>query len=867
MADTPMVAQYKRIKAQHQDKILFFRLGDFYEMFFEDAEIAARELEITLTGRDAGKGKRMPMCGVPYHAADTYIARLLEKGYKVAICEQVEDPRTSTGLVKREVTRIVTPGTFLDPQVMEAKKNNYLAAVAQYGTSLGLAYIDAGTGDFKVTGFRGTGQVDALRSEMLRLQPAECLYPRDDGELQQLIKELKPFFPVLPSPRREEEFALAASLALLERELASVSLPEGEEFQAGACAAGAILCYLRETQRVDPIHIKGLEAYRVSDYMVIDGATRRNLELTRSLRNDKTRATLLGVLDHTFTAMGGRTLRQWVEQPLLNKERIAERLEAVEDFVAESALRTALPDSLKGIYDLERLMGKVVYQTATARDLLALKRSLALLPAIKEALAAAKAPRLTSLREALDPCTDLWQLLEAALNEDPPASLREGNLIKTGYHGEVDRLRALTKKGRKWLAELEVRERERTGIKNLKVGYNKVFGYYLEVTKSNLAAVPQDYIRKQTLVNAERFITPELKEWEAEITGAQDRCIELEYQLFIELRQQVAGEIERVQRVAKIIGEIDALLSLAQAAIKYRYNKPTLTTDNRIAIQDGRHPVVEQMLTDTPFVPNDTLLDSQNQLLLITGPNMAGKSTYIRQVALIVLMAQMGSFVPARAAEIGVVDRIFTRVGAADDLASGQSTFMVEMNEVGNILRNATSNSLIILDEIGRGTSTYDGLAIARAVAEYILERLKAKTLFATHYHELTTLAKDYKQVKNYTIAVEERGKDIIFLRRIIPGASDRSYGIHVARLARLPEAVIRRAEEILALLEGEQEAAKEIASTGFEPVQLDLFSFQEREVLAALQCLDPLNMTPLEALQALVELQSLLKGEDEGGR
>ena len=828
MADTPMVAQYKRIKAQHMDKILFFRLGDFYEMFFEDAEIAARELEITLTGRDAGKGKRMPMCGVPYHAADSYIARLLEKGYKVAICEQVEDPKTSTGLVKREVTRIVTPGTFLDPQVLEAKKNNYLAAVAQYGTSLGMAIIDAGTGDFKVTGFNGPGQVEALRSEMLRLQPAECLYPQDDTELQQLIKELQQFFPVLPSPRREGEFSLPTSLTLLERELASVNLPEGEEFQAGACAAGAILFYLRETQKVDPIHIKGLEAYRVSDYMVIDGTSRRNLELTRSLRGDKTRATLLGVLDYTFTAMGGRTLRQWVEQPLLNKERIEERLEAVEDFVADSALRTSLPDSLKDIYDLERLMGKVVYQTATARDLLALKRSLALLPAIKEALAGVQASRLAALREALDPCTDLWQLLEDALNEDPPAGLREGNLIKTGYHQEVDRLRTMAQKGRKWLAELEVRERERTGIKNLKIGYNKVFGYYLEVTKSNLDAVPQDYIRKQTLVNAERFITPELKEWEAEITGAQDRCIELEYQLFLELRQRVAGEIERVQRVAKIIGEIDSLLSLALAAIKNRYNKPVLTTDNRIIIQGGRHPVVEQMLTDTPFVPNDTLLDSQNQFLLITGPNMAGKSTYIRQVALIVLMAQMGSFVPAKAAEIGVVDRIFTRVGAADDLASGQSTFMVEMNEVGNILRNATGNSLVILDEIGRGTSTYDGLAIARAVAEYILEKLGAKTLFATHYHELTTLANDYQQVKNYTIAVEEQGKDIIFLRKIIPGASDRSYGVHVARLARLPEAVIRRAEEILTLLEGDQDTAEEIASSGPEPVQLDLFPFRK---------------------------------------
>jgi DNA mismatch repair protein MutS len=863
MADTPMVAQYKRIKAQHTDKILFFRLGDFYEMFFEDAEIAARELEITLTGRDAGKGKRMPMCGVPYHAADNYIARLLEKGYKVAICEQVEDPKTSTGLVEREVTRIVTPGTFLDPQVLEAKKNNYLAAVAKFGTSLGLAVIDAGTGDFRVTGFNGTGQVDSWRSEMLRLQPAECLYPQDDSEIQQLLKELQLFFPVLPSPRREREFALAESLTLLETELDAVSLPEGEEFQAGACAAGAILFYLRETQKVNLIHIKQLKPYRVSDYMVIDGTTRRNLELTRNLRSDKTRATLLGVLDYTFTAMGGRTLRQWVEQPLLKKEMIEERLESVENFVADSALRTALPNSLKGIYDLERLMGKVVYQTATARDLLALKRSLALLPSIKETLVEVQAPRLASLREELDTCTDLWQLLEEALNEDPPAGLREGNLIKAGYHQEIDRLRAMTQKGRKWLAELEIRERERTGIKSLKVGYNKVFGYYLEVTKSNLQAVPQDYIRKQTLVNAERFITPELKEWEAEITGAQDRCIELEYQLFLELRQRLAGEIERVQRVAKIIGELDSILSLAQAAIKNRYHKPVLAQDNRIKIQAGRHPVVEQMLADSPFVPNDTLLDNgQNQFLLITGPNMAGKSTYIRQVALIVLMTQMGSFVPAKAAEIGVVDRIFTRVGAADDLASGQSTFMVEMNEVGNILRNATGNSLIILDEIGRGTSTYDGLSIARAVAEYILERLGAKTLFATHYHELTTLSNDYKQVKNYTIAVEERGKNIIFLRRIIPGGSDRSYGIHVARLAKLPEDVIRRAEEILDLLERGQEAGKEIASTGSEPVQLDLFSFQEREVLAALQELDPLNMTPLEALQALVDLQSLLKGE-----
>ncbi|NLP18315.1 MAG: DNA mismatch repair protein MutS [Firmicutes bacterium] len=865
MTDTPMVAQYKRIKAEHEDKILLFRLGDFYEMFFADAEIAARDLEITLTGRGVGKGERIPMCGVPYHAVDGYIASLLKKGHKVAICEQIGDPKATSGLVRREVVRVITPGTFLDPSALEEKKNNYLAAVTRYGGSLGLAVIDAGTGEFRATGFNGPDKVTGLHSEMIRLQPSECLYPREDTELKQILGDMQQLFPVLPSPLGED-YSLEKSLSLLAQKLGEVHFPGGEEFQAGACAAAAIIGYLQETQRVDLLHVQGLKAYRVSDYMVIDGDTRRNLELTKSVRGDNRGATLLGVLDHTYTAMGGRTLRKWVEQPLLNRERILARLDAVENLVGDSVLRTLLPDILKEIYDLERLLGKVVYQTATARDLLALQRSLIQLPKIKESLAEVTADRLMHLRDSLDTCSDLSTFLEGALHPDPPAGLREGNLIKTGYHEEIDRLRNLTRKGREWLAELEGAERERTGIKSLKIGYNKVFGYYLEVTKSNLDAVPPNYVRKQTLVNAERFITPELKEWEVEITGAQERCIELEYQVFLELRRHIATEIERVQGAAKIIGEIDSLLSLATTAIYNRYSKPVLTLGDGIKIEAGRHPVVEVMMADSTFIPNDTGLDqNNNQLLLITGPNMAGKSTYIRQVALIVLLAQMGSFVPAKAAELGVVDRIFTRVGAADDLASGQSTFMVEMNEVGNILRNATSKSLLILDEIGRGTSTYDGLSIARAVAEYILERVGAKTLFATHYHELTALAQDYSAAKNYTIAVEERGKDIIFLRKVVPGGSDRSYGIHVARLARLPEDVIGRAEDLLAQLEGEkkEKAQDETAGTVSEKtIQLDLFSNLERRVLEELYRLKPLQMTPLEALNKIHSLQELLKGK-----
>ncbi|NLJ34539.1 MAG: DNA mismatch repair protein MutS [Firmicutes bacterium] len=869
MTDTPMVAQYKRIKAEHEDKILLFRLGDFYEMFFTDAEIAARDLEITLTARGVGKGERIPMCGVPYHAVDGYIANLLKKGHKVAICEQVEDPKAKGGLVRREVVRVITPGTFHDPAALEEKKNNYLVAVTRSGESYGLAVIDVGTGEFRATGFTGPDRAAALHSEMTRLQPSECLYPQGDEDLKQLLAELGQLFPLLPTPCKKSH-SWEESISLLREELDQVHLPEGEEFQAAACAAGAIIAYLRETQRVELLHIRGLAAYRVSDYMVLDGATRRNLELTRNVRGDIKGPTLLGVLDHTHTAMGGRTLRKWLEQPLLNRERIVSRQDAVENLVEDSILRTQLPDILKEIYDLERLLGKVVYQTATARDLLALKKSLAQLPLVKEGLTKAKAERLLYLRDNLDTCSDLFTLLAEALHPDPPVGLREGNLIKTGYHGEIDRLRALTRKGREWLAELEAAERERTGIKSLKIGFNKVFGYYLEVTKSNLGAVPSNYIRKQTLVNAERFITPELKEWEVEITGAQEKCIELEYQVFLQLRQRIAAEIERVQGAAQVIGQLDSLLSLATAAIYNRYAKPVLTLKDSLTIRGGRHPVVEVMMPGSSFIPNDTKLDQgHNQLLLITGPNMAGKSTYIRQVALIVLLAQMGSFVPAKAAEIGIVDRIFTRVGAADDLASGQSTFMVEMNEVGNILRNATGKSLLILDEIGRGTSTYDGLSIARAVAEYILKRLGAKTLFATHYHELTSLAQDYTGAKNYTIAVEEKGKDIIFLRKVIPGASDRSYGIHVARLARLPKDVIERAEDLLTLLEGEKRG-KTVAETacgittrgdGGEMVQLDLFSAQERRVLKELQQLKPYQMTPLEALNKIHNLQALLKG------
>ncbi|MGI6576425.1 MAG: DNA mismatch repair protein MutS [bacterium] len=858
-----MVAQYKSIKAQHKDKILFFRLGDFYEMFFADAEIAARELEITLTARDAGKGKRMPMCGVPYHAAENYIARLLDKGYKIAICEQVEDPKASTGLVKREVVRIITPGTFFNPQNLEAKKNNYLVSVVRKGDSFGLAVVDAGTGEFQATAFYDSEPKEALQSELMRLQPIECLYPQKDPVLAQCIADLQHLFPCMPTPQ-ENMLSIAESQELLLSRVSEANLPDEEPMQLGVWAAGALLNYLEETQKVELIHISNLDFYHVNDYMVIDGATQRNLELTKSIRDDQTKTTLLGVLDYTCTAMGGRTLRHWLEQPLINVAKIKERQDIIDTLLNDSELRSQLYHNLKHVYDLERLLGKVVYQTATARDLLSLRKSLKLIPDIKCSLTNVSTKGLCALEKELDPCQDLYQLLEQALEDAPPVGLKDGNLIKSGFDQEVDRLRQLTLQGKEWLAQLETKERERTGIKSLKIGYNKIFGYYLEVTRSNLAAVPADYIRKQTLVNAERFITPELKEWEAEITGAQARCLELEYEIFIQIRKKIAQEAPRLQATARVIGQLDAFQSLAQAALYNRYIKPEVSNKPIIKIEAGRHPVVEKIQTDTPFVPNDTMLDNDNnQLIILTGPNMAGKSTYIRQVALLVLMAQVGSFIPAKSAHIGIVDRIFTRIGASDNLAAGESTFMVEMKEVGSILRNASKKSLIILDEIGRGTSTYDGLSIARAVAEYIIQHknLGAKTLFATHYHELTELAAEYPQVKNYTIGVEEQGKDIIFLRKIIPGISDKSYGIHVARLAKLPEAVIIRAGNILTALEAKDtETQVEAAAATDAPIQLDLFSAVERQVLEQLLALDPENMTPLQALGKIYQLQALLK-------
>jgi len=874
---TPMMQQYLTIKQQYRDCILFFRLGDFYEMFFEDAEEASKVLEITLTGRDGGLEQRIPMCGVPYHSADNYIARLVNRGYKVAICEQVEDPKEAKGIVKRDVVRIITPGTILDTNVLDEKQHNYIISIT-WEEGYGLAVADVTTGFFAVTEMTGRRALSKLLDEVSRLHPAEIILD-DRLEQEPLVEHLRGLGRGVVSFYPAAVYKHQNAFDTLCRHFGTTSL-DGygcKEYPIGTCAAGALLDFLHETQKNDLTHLNKLNVYTTNSFMFLDSATRRNLELTRTIRDGSRKGTLLWVLDYTVTAMGGRLLKNWLEQPLIEAAAIRGRLEANEELGRDTFLRIDLVEMMKSIYDLERLVGRVAYGTANARDLVALKVSLAVLPKIRTLLANTRSAFLQTLYKELDPLEDIHSLIEEAIVEDPPFSVREGGLIKAGFHPEIDQLRIATIEGKQWIAALEASERDRTGIKSLKVGYNKVFGYYIEVTRSNLKAVPDDYIRKQTLANAERYITPELKEKESLILGAEDKITQLEYDIFCQVREKIDAQTSRIQRTADVIARLDALCSLAEAAVKGKYVKPVISENRAIEIKEGRHPVVEKMLQHEGFIPNDTRLDNKdNRLLIITGPNMAGKSTYMRQVALITLMAQCGSFVPAREAAIGVVDRIFTRVGASDDLATGQSTFMVEMNEVANILNNATSNSLIILDEIGRGTSTFDGLSIAWAVAEYIhdIERIGAKTLFATHYHELTELGELCAGVRNYSVAVKEKGEDIIFLRKIIPGGADRSYGIQVARLAGLPAEVISRAKEILLSLEAQENVGKGqrgLATTRQElecpalsvneTAQLQLFS-GEHPLLKELAGLQVLNMTPLEALNKLHELQNkYLKG------
>ncbi len=874
---TPMMQHYLQTKDQYPGCILFYRLGDFYEMFFEDALTVSRELEITLTGKSCGLEERAPMCGVPYHAVDTYLNRLIEKGYKVAICEQVEDPKLAKGMVKREVTRVVTPGTNLNVQALEESRNNFLMSIAYFPGKIGLSVADISTGDYYLTELEDSAK---LFDEINKYGPAEIIcndaFLISGMDIEDMRHRLRIAVNALESHYFDED----AAKKLLKKHFKVVALTGLgiEDFPLGVLAAGALLRYLYETQKSSMSNITHIYPYLANTYMLLDSATRRNLELTETLREKQKRGSLLWVLDKTKTAMGARTLRSYTEQPLIDKRQIEERLDAVEELTRDAISRDEIREYLNPVYDLERLLGKISYQSANPRDLIAFRNSLAMMKPIKAVLSAFDKSLLSQIRVDIDPFEDLYELIQAAIEEDPPVLVREGGIIKDGFDDTIDSLRKAKTEGKNWLAALEEEDRNRTGIKNLRIKYNKVFGYYFEVTNSFKNMVPKDYIRKQTLANAERYTTPRLKELEDTILNAEDKLSTLEYDLFCKIRDTIGAEIERIQKTAKAIARLDVFASLSLVAERYHYVRPEINEKGLIHIKEGRHPVVEQVMGNDMFVTNDTYLDNNSHLIaVITGPNMAGKSTYMRQTALIVLLAQLGSFVPAKSAKIGLVDRIFTRVGASDDLASGQSTFMVEMNEVANILRNATKNSLLILDEIGRGTSTFDGLSIAWAVIEHISNRklLGAKTLFATHYHELTELEGKIGNVNNYCIAVKEKGDDIVFLRKIIKGGADKSYGIQVAKLAGVPDMVIDRAKEIVAQLsenditEKVQNIAVE-AKTGDKKVQtydevdlqqISLFdTVTDEDVLKELLEVDVMNMTPVDAMNTLYRLQSRLK-------
>ena len=875
---TPMMQQYMQTKKEYPDCILFYRLGDFYEMFFDDALIASKELEITLTGKNCGLEERAPMCGVPYHSVDGYLNRLVSKGYKVAICEQTEDPSTAKGLVKREVVRIVTPGTNLDTQSLDETRNNYIMSVVYIADRFGMSIADITTGDYFVTEI---GDSEKLFDEIFKFMPSELIcneaFYMSGMDLDLLKEKLGISIYALDSWYFDDAICTQTL-----KDHFHVSAMEGlglSDFDSGIIAAGALLKYLLETQKRDLSHMTRLSVYTTGKYMLLDSSTRRNLELCETLREKQKRGSLLWVLDKTKTAMGARALRKFIEQPLIDRTEINRRLDAVDELKNEAISREELREYLSPVYDLERLVCKITYQSANPRDLIAFETSLAMMPHVKCILQDMKSPLLKELYENLDPLEDLCTLVKKAIKEDPPIAMKEGGIIKDGYNEEVDRLRSAKSDGKEWLAKLESDEREKTGIKNLRVRYNKVFGYYLEVTNSYKDLVPDYYTRKQTLANAERYIIPELKELEDTILGAEDRLYALEYQIFSDVRDQIAKEVLRIQTAARIIAKLDAFASLALVAERNHYVRPDINEKGVIDIKDGRHPVVEKMIPNDMFICNDTYLnDKKNRISIITGPNMAGKSTYMRQTALIVLMAQIGSFVPASSANIGIVDRIFTRVGASDDLASGQSTFMVEMTEVANILRNATSKSLLILDEIGRGTSTFDGLSIAWAVIEHISNSklLGAKTLFATHYHELTELEGKIDNVNNYCIAVKEKGDDILFLRKIVKGGADKSYGIQVAHLAGVPESVTNRAKEIVEELvhadittrikdiSVQGQSQPKVKTKHYDEVdlaQMSLFdTVQDNDVLEELKNLDVSNLTPIDALNTLYQLQNKLK-------
>lgn len=858
---SPMMKQYFKIKEANKDCILFYRLGDFYEMFYEDAKIASKELELTLTGRDCGQEERAPMCGVPFHSCEGYIARLVAKGYKVAICEQTEDPKTAKGLVKRDIIRVITPGTVMEQSMLEEGKNNYICCLFSDGKKIGLCFCDISTGELYATEISGKDSVSILTNQLASYNPREILIGGEAVKIKVLpsfIKnKLSTGVEMLEDPKFDYKLCKKTVDMHFKAEAAAV-----ENMQAVVCTIGALINYLKETQMTGLERISHIEVYSERQYMRLDYNTQRNLELTQTMLSKEKRGSLLWVIDKTKTAMGKRLIRSWLEHPLMNISTINNRQSAVEELVGDNMLRMDITDNLSGIFDIERLMTRIVYGSANARDLRSLCSAISSLPNISELLAGCRSSHLKLVFKNIDLLEDIHELIDSAIIEEPPFSVREGGMIKQGYNEELDTVTSDMNNSKYILAQIEAQEREKTGIPKLKVGYNKVFGYYIEVTNSYKSQVPETYIRKQTLTNCERYITPDLKEVESRILGAKDRSVAMEYAIFDRVRTTVADNLDRIQKTAKAVATLDVLVSFANVASDNRYVRPEVTQSGKITIKDSRHPVVEALLNDAPFVPNDVNLDTNgDRVAIITGPNMAGKSTYMRQIALIVLLAQMGSFVPASYAKIGIVDSIFTRVGASDDLASGQSTFMVEMNEVANIVKNATSRSLLILDEIGRGTSTFDGMSIARAVLEYCADKKKlgAKTLFATHYHELTVMEDLLEGVKNYSIAVKKRGDDITFLRRIIPGGADDSYGIEVAKLAGVPNSIISRAKQILAELEsGKHEPPKTAVIVDDEP-QLTLLGAAGSPVIEKIRSVDLNTLTPIEAMNLLYELKNMI--------
>ena len=863
---SPMMQKYLETKEQYNDCILFYRLGDFYEMFFDDAILVSRELEITLTGKDCGLEERAPMAGIPYHAAENYIAKLVSKGYKVAICEQLEDPKTTKGIVKRGVIKVVTPGTVVESNMLEERKNNYIMSICKAGLYLGIEVSDISTGEFYSTEIKETNNFSLLMDEISRYSPAEIVANKMMNESEAEILKIKTRFPeVYITSCDESYFSEDISKTVQNFRLVDSKgndIEKADDKLLSIASINALKEYITSTQMTDLSHINKVIIYSVSKYMSLDINARRNLEITEKLRDRSKKGTLLWVLDKTSTSMGGRLLRRWLNDPLIDETEINKRLGAVEELKNDIMLRGEVIENLKKVYDIERLAGKMAYGNGTPRDMITLKNSLSRLPDIRQVLQNVNSEYLKEIYQNIDELKDIHELIEKSIVDDPPMTTKDGGYIKLGYDENIDTLKHATTDGKSWLMKLEADEKEKTGIKSLKIGFNKVFGYYIEVTNLYKDMVPDTYIRKQTLTNGERYITEELKNMENQILGAEEKVVKLELEAFRQIREEIAGNVKRMQKTAEAISSLDVLTSFAQVAEEMNYCKPTINKDGILNIKEGRHPVIEKMLSSGEFVSNDTYLDTdQNRLAIITGPNMAGKSTYMRQVALITLMAQIGSFVPATTATIGIVDKIFTRVGASDDLSMGQSTFMVEMMEVASILKEATKNSLVILDEIGRGTSTYDGLSIAWAVAEYIADKEKcgAKTLFATHYHEMTTLEKEGNGIKNYSIAVKEKGEDIIFLRKIVEGGTDESYGVHVAKLAGVPKDVTKRANEILKSLERksvlkdkkpEKEDKKKVEG------QFDMFNYKLAEVAHELDMVNLNELTPIDALNTLVRIK-----------